>query len=122
MNRLKLKKHSKTTKKQEKTKVFKVIDGKGGRGDFIALLLEHGEICFLDTDLKYIGSYHYLKIHSVVDILCNDAYQYVSILTSDNTLEVVNIYTQQILFSVEAKEQEQSAALNIRDTPTTTMS
>lgn len=50
----------------------------------MALLLEYGEICFLDTNLKYIGSYHYLKIHSVVDILCNNAHQYVSILTNDN--------------------------------------
>jgi len=40
-NRLKLKKREKSINGHEKGKVFKVIEGKGGKGDFLALLLEH---------------------------------------------------------------------------------
>jgi hypothetical protein len=107
-NRLKMRSKGSRPEKKEKMRVFKIIEGKGGKGDFLALLLEHGEICLLDPELKYIGSYHYLKVHNVVDVVCNDSYQFIAILCDDNSLEVVNIYTQNLLFTVVLPEAEQA--------------
>ena len=105
-NRTKLRNKSRQQIKKERVKVFKTINGKGGRGDFIALLLEHGEICLIDSELKYIGSYHYLKIHNILDIVCNESHQFMAILADDNSLEVVNIYTQNILFTVIIQDHD----------------
>lgn len=86
-NRLKLKgKSSNQLHHRDKNKVVKVIEGKGAKGDFICLILEQGELCFLGPSLNYIGSYHSLKVNNIVDIVCNDSYQFISILFDDNAI------------------------------------
>lgn len=71
-NRMKLKgRSSQHLVHKERNKVYKVVEGKGGKGDFVCLILEQGELCFIGSSLNYIGSYHSLKINNIVDITCN---------------------------------------------------
>jgi len=85
-NREKLKNKVPAKVFKEKEKVVKVIEGKGGKGEFLAILYENGELSLLDTSLKYIGSYFYFNISNIVDICCNEEYQFIAILTEDNTV------------------------------------
>ncbi len=63
----------------------------------------------MDPKLSYLGSYYCLKVTSIIDITCNENYQFICILYDDNTLEVVNLYTQNLLFPVVLPERDQGS-------------
>ena len=60
--------------------------GCGGEGDFVALVLERGEIMLLSSLLEYIGSYHYLKVSSILQIVCNKNTQFLALLLDNNNI------------------------------------
>lgn len=80
--------HIKDSKVQldERSQVHKVLFGRGGHGDFMAMLLENGEICMFDNDLQYVGSYHFLNVKSIIEIVCNESYQFIGVLCDNNSM------------------------------------
>lgn len=83
-------------------KVVRVVSGSGGEGECLSLVCEHGEIIVLDSNLQYVGSYFLLQAASLIDLVVSQALQFLAVLLDDYSLEVVNLYTQALLFSFPA--------------------
>jgi hypothetical protein len=61
-----------------------------------------------DGNMEYIGSYFYFKVMHITELVCNKCHQFIAILLDNNTVEIVNLYTQNQLFTARAAESDQS--------------
>jgi hypothetical protein len=65
------------------------------------LITSDGEILVYDKNLYYVGSYFTLQYKSLTECLSNHDLKYLFFLHENNDMEIINIYTQEKLISVE---------------------
>ena len=70
-SRLKLKQRQKQHIMNQKVKVLKIFEGQGGKGDFICIVYEHGELFLFNNLLEYVGSYYFMEVNTIVNIAIN---------------------------------------------------
>ena len=100
-SRLKLKqRHRQHVAMTEKARVLKVFEGQGGKGDFICIVYDHGELFLFNSKLEYVGSYYFMKVNTIVGVTTNENHQFIALYLEDNTIEIVNIYNQTTIFSI----------------------
>lgn len=51
--------------------------------------------------MEYVGSYFYFKVLHITEIYTNKCHQFLAILLDNNSIEVVNLYTQSLVFTVK---------------------
>lgn len=51
--------------------------------------------------MEYVGSYFYFKVLHITEIYTNKCHQFLAILLDNNSIEVVNLYTQSLIFTVK---------------------
>jgi hypothetical protein len=59
-----------------------------------------------NCNLEYVGSYYYFKVLHITELFCNKGHQFIAILLDNNTIEIVNLYTQNLLFTVKPFEND----------------
>lgn len=67
----------------------------------MGVVLEKGEILIFNHRLEYVGSYFYFKVGLITELYSNKCHQFIAILLDNNTIEVVNLYTQKEIFVVK---------------------
>lgn len=63
--------------------------------------------------MEYVGSYFYFKVLHITEIYTNKCHQFLVILLDNNSIEVVNLYTQSLVFTVKP-ETDHALKLNSR--------
>lgn len=71
--------------------------------------------------MEYIGSYFYFKLAHIAYLYANNTHQFLAILLDNNTVEVVNLYTQALLFSARPLEESSKANFVLKNRPDSSM-
>lgn len=80
----------------------------------MGVVLEKGEILIFNHRLEYVGSYFYFKVGLITELYSNKCHQFIAILLDNNTIEVVNLYTQKEIFVVKVVDNEEITKKNVR--------
>lgn len=51
--------------------------------------------------MEYVGSYFYFKVLHITEIYTNKCHQFLAILLDNNSIEIVNLYTQSLVLTVK---------------------